>query len=114
MGNPVTQRFAVGSIVLGPQTPVNLDYLALTQTTVAVAIITGTAAFGVEYTLDDLNDPAVTAPQWFASKGIPPGTAATIYDAIIQPWLFARINITAMTGTLQFQIAQAFLTGNRG
>lgn len=114
MARPVKQHFDVATVVLGPQAPVNLDYLPLTQTTVAVYLTTGTASFGVEYTLDDLNDPTVTNPQWFASKEIPAGTAATTYGAFWQPWRFVRINIAALTGTLDFYISQSFITGPRG
>lgn len=114
MARPVSQHYDVAAVVLGPQTPVNLDYLPNTQTTVAVALISGTASFSVEYTLDDLNDLSVTNPQWFTSKEIPAGTAATTYGAFWQPWLFARINIAAMTGALEFKIAQSLITGPRG
>jgi len=106
MALPVTQRFNVASVVLGPQQPINWDLLPLTQTTIAVSIVSGTAAFSVEFTLDDLNDPTVS-PQWFTAKEFPVGTSASTYAAYWQPWRFVRLNLAATTGAVTFQFSQS-------
>jgi hypothetical protein len=107
MARPVRQTYDVETIVLGGQTPVSSDYIPLTATTIAVVIVTGTAEYSVEFTLDDVNDPNVT-PRWLSFTDFPTGTTETKYAAFAYPVVFIRINIAALTGILEFKIAQAF------
>lgn len=110
MGNPI--RRAYTPLDSGPQAPFPLDWLPVAQTTIGVFIVDGAATFGIEWTLDDVNDPAVT-PRWFPSEEIPAGTAATKYAAVHNPWLFGRINFSLITGNVELKVQQAFTTGNR-
>jgi len=106
MRNPVTQRFSAVLSVPGPQGAVNLDFLPFGTTTVAVIVVSGVAEFSVEFTLDDVNDATVT-PRWLTLEDIPAGTSETIYSAFYWPVQFIRLNIEALTGDLEFKVAQS-------
>lgn len=106
MLQPVTQRFSAAGSVPGPQIPLALDFLPFGTTTVAVVIVSGEATFSVEFTLDDVNDPEVT-PRWLTLEDIPAATAETIYSAFYWPVQFIRLNIEALTGNLEFKVAQS-------
>lgn len=110
MGNPIRRSYT--PLDSGPQEPFPLDWLPIAQTTIGVYIVDGGATFSVEVTLDDVNDPDVT-PRWFTLQEIPAGTAATIYAAIHNPWLFGRLNLALITGNVELKVQQAFNTGNR-
>ena len=89
----------------GPQTPINLDFLPLTATTVALWVAGGaTIAAVVEVTTDDVNDPSVT-PRWFPLADAP--TTGTGYTRFYEPWRWIRLNITSITGAVEFKVAQA-------
>lgn len=107
MGNPSRQVFnAATDAVTGPQEPKCLDFLPLTSCTLAVAITDGEAAYSVEVTLDDVNDPAVT-PVWFTHKAFPAGTNVDKYDELFSPWRWVRLNIESFTGSVSFYVSQS-------
>lgn len=106
MGNPSRQNFSAATASLGPQEPKALDFLPLTSCTLAVAILSGEAAYSVEVTLDDVNDPAVT-PVWFPHKDFPAATAASKYGELFSPWRWVRINIATLTGSVSFYVSQS-------
>jgi hypothetical protein len=114
MGNPVRRFYTLAGTAVGPQVPLNLDWLPVAQTTIAVWVA-ATAAYSVEGTLDDLNDAdqAATA-RWFTLDQFPVGTVISKYAALINPWLFLRINITALTGDVELRVQQAWNSGPRG
>lgn len=103
MGNPVSRTYAVATTVVGPQLPVNLEWNALAHFTLGVFIVSGTAAYSVEGTLDDINDPSVT-PRWFTLNEFPVSTAVTKYAAFQNPWLFVRLNVEAITGLVEMKV----------
>jgi|SRR5688572_10342413 len=109
MGNPVRRSYT--ALDSGPQQPINLDWLPLAQTTVAVWL-EASAEYSIEVTLDDVNDPDVT-PRWFTLEEFPVMTTASKYAAIFNPWLFLRLNIGLTTGGIELKVQQAFNTGNR-
>lgn len=101
---PRTQTFDA-TTTPGPQEAINLDYLPLTATTVALWVDSGaTVAAVVEVTTDDVNDPAVT-PRWFPLQDGP--TTATAYARFFEPWRFLRLNIASITGAVELKVAQA-------
>jgi hypothetical protein len=101
---PRSQAFSASTLP-GPQAPINLDFLPLTATTVALWLAGGaTIAAVVEVTLDDVNDPRVTA-RWFPLDGAP--TNASGYTKFYEPWRFIRLNITSITGAAEFKLGQA-------
>lgn len=106
MGNPVSRTYSAASVVPGPQTPVNMDFIPFGTTLLGVAIVEGEASFSVEFTLDDVNDPNVTA-FWFTLDDIPAGTNETTYASVYFPLRFVRLNLEALTGTVQFKVAQS-------
>ena len=68
-------------------------------------IASGTATYGVEFCLDNVNDPTITA-RWFPDATLPAGTTAsgtTTYNAPIQ---FVRVNIAALSGVLEMKVLQ--------
>jgi hypothetical protein len=102
---PQTQRYSALTQP-GPQTPINLDYLPLTATTVGLWLDGGgaTISASVEVTTDDVNDPSVT-PRWFPLDG---GTfTATAYTKFFEPWRWLRLNIASITGNAELKVAQA-------
>lgn len=109
MADPSRQNFSAATTTLGPQQAKNLDLLPLTATTVAVAVASGTAAYSVEVTLDDINDPNVT-PIWFTLTDFPVGSSASKYGSFINPWAWIRLNIAALTGNVSFYVSQSFDT----
>ena len=63
--NPVSITYDPVTTILGEQTPINLDFIPLTETFVGVYVSggPGSAFFTVEITIDDVNDPSVE-PRW--------------------------------------------------
>lgn len=106
MGNPSRQNFSAATAALGPQEPKALDFLPLTSCTLAAAILSGEAAYSVEMTLDDVNDPVVT-PVWFTHEDFPAGTVVSAYSELFSPWLWVRINIASLTGDVSFYVSQS-------
>ena len=104
--NPVSRTYTAAGSTPGPQVPVNLDFLPLATAFLGVAVVSGEATFSVEFTLDDVNDAAVT-PFWFTLDDIPAGSNETTYKVAPFPIRFARLNLEALTGTVQFKVAQA-------
>jgi len=96
----------------GPQTPINLDFMPLSATTVALWVDGGVTFTGVvEVTTDDVNDAAVT-PRWFPLDGAP--TTASGYTKFFEPWRWIRLNIVSITGDVEFKVAQAAEQLHRG
>lgn len=104
--NPVSITYDPVTTILGEQTPINLDFIPLTETFVGVYVSggPGSAFFTVEITIDDVNDPSVE-PRWFALKGAP--TDDTDYVSFTHPVRFIRLNIAALINPIEFKIAQA-------
>mgnify|MGYP003462309419 CR=1 FL=1 len=107
---PISRFYDLVTTIVGPQTPVCLDFIPQTDTFIGVVIVDGTADFGIEFTLDDVNDPDVT-PRWFELNEIPKGTVSTTYAHISFPLRFARVHIETFTGHLELKVAQA-IAGN--
>ena len=107
---PVYQSFNGTTVTLGPQTPISIDFLkAPINVTVAVWITTA-ATYNVEFTLDDVSDPLLPpdmVPRWFPDDNL--GMAQTISQTtlITYPCRFIRVNIQALSGTLEFKVMQA-------
>lgn len=119
MGNPVYRLYTVAGDV-GAKEPVNLDWLNVSQTTIAVWLA-DTGAYSVEGTLDDVNpasqggqDGEAPAPRWFPLDAFPAGTAVSKYATIQTPFLWLRINIAALTGNIEFKVQQAANAVMRG
>ena len=105
MGNPSRQDFNAATAQLGPQEAKSLDFLPLSATTLAVAVVDGEAEYSVEITLDDINDPAVT-PFWFTHKDFPTGSTTTKYGESFTPWRWVRLNLVSLTGDVSFYVGQ--------
>lgn len=107
MRNPAHQTFSAASVTPGPQTPLNMDYLPLGVSFLGVAIVSGSAEFSVEFTLDDINNLGGKDPFWFTLSDIAAGTNVTKYASVSFPIAFVRLNLTAITGNVQFIVAQS-------
>lgn len=109
-----TQTFSSASVVIGPQEPINLENLLVSATTLAVIISDGgSAAYTVEFTLDDVNAADVPSVEpvpviWFTSNEFPSGSSTTKYASLDYPVQFARINISSLVGDLQFKALQSY------
>jgi hypothetical protein len=118
MANPVYRYYT--TLDSGPQAPIPLDWLPITQDTVAVWL-SADAAYSIEATLDDLNPPqqggqvgASPTPRWFPLADFPAGTSVSKYAALFNPWMAIRINIEMTTGDIELKVQQALNTGPRG
>jgi hypothetical protein len=110
MGNPVRRKYT--TLNEGVQAPLNLDWLPIAQTLIAVWAA-GDATYSVEATLDDINDPTAE-PRWFTLKDFPVGTMGSKYAAIYEPWLFLRINFEIILADVELKVQQAWNNGPRG
>ena len=116
MGNPVYRRYTVAGTVVGPQAPINMDWLPLGQATLAVWLA-GAGAYSVEGTLDDVISPedggrvgSAVPPRWFTLTEFPVASAVAKYAAIRNPWLWVRINIESIGADIEFKVQQAVTT----
>ena len=89
----------------GVKDPWNSDWgLDHYQVTVGVWL-SNAATYSVEGTLDDVSNPNVT-PRWFALADFPVGSnTAKVVDLYTQ-FLFLRVNIAVLVGTLELKIVQ--------
>ncbi len=100
---PRTQVYSA-STQPGPQPAINLDYLPLANTTVALWLGSGSINAVVEVTTDDVNDPDII-PRWFPLEN--GAFTATGYTRFWEPWRFLRLNISSITGAAELKVAQA-------
>lgn len=103
-------RRTYGPADAGEQEPFALGHDALSSLTIGVHV-TGEATLGLEWTLDDVNE--VEVPLWFPSQEIPAGTTATVYAYVPGPWLFGRINLQIIAGSVTLFAHRAFTIGAR-
>jgi hypothetical protein len=90
----------------GTLTPVSLDWTNVPfNASFATNITTGTAIYSVEFTLDDVNNAAIT-PKWFATSAAPASTSASVNGGFTTPASFVRLNVSAITGTMLFTVLQ--------
>lgn len=102
MANPSYQTHTT----TGAKDPVLLDWtLTPFAVSVGVELASGTATFKVQYTLDDLNSSSPT-PYWFDDANIPAGTTATDITNYVVPIRAVRLNIAAISGTVNFKVVQ--------
>lgn len=93
MPNPYIVTFTT----TGAKTPCIVDRAQSPFNLSVAAIVLGTATYGIEYTLDDVNDATIT-PAWFSDANLPPGQVASGVSNYMFPVQAIRINITAITG----------------
>lgn len=109
--NPVLRTYNVAQpTAIGPQAPVNLDWLPFAAVTFGIFVVSGVATYSLEFTLDYLNldnDQANPNVRWFTLEDLPVGTVGTKYTAIYYPLQAARLNIAAITGTVEFKVLQS-------
>ncbi len=113
MANPIYRTYTVAGTVTGPQSPVNLDWLNVSQLGIAVWLV-GSGTYSVEGTLDDVNPPsdggqagAANPARWFTLDQFPVGGSASKASFVEFPWLFVRLNIAAIGGNIEFKVQQA-------
>ena len=101
MGMSVNQKHTS----TGVKGPVLMDWVPGGFATVGVW--TDGAIYGVEYTLDVLNDSSVTV-RWFNDPAMPPGTSASKTTSYDSPVRAVRVNITVLSGSiLEFKVLQS-------
>lgn len=118
MGNPVYRTYAIATN--GAQAPINLDWLNVSRTGIAV-FNGGTTTYTVEGTLDDIvpvaeggQAGASLTPRWFTLAEFPV-LATSRFASIEMPWLWIRINFAAPTdGSVEFKVQQAVNNVFRG
>ena len=106
MTKPRSIRYDPTAVPTGPQDPVNLDFIPDATTFVGVYSDGGAPSYGVEFTIDDVNDQDVT-PRWFVLKDIPFGSSNSQYASFSFPAMFVRLNIALFTSPLELKISQS-------
>lgn len=101
----ITQKFDPITAVTGPQLPVSMNHLSQADAFISVYDAAGTADYGVEFTPDDVNDLDVT-PRWFELPDIPLGSSGTKYASFSTPCRFVRLNLSFLTGKVEFKVLQ--------
>ena len=102
MANPSYRTYTTA----GEQLPWNADWaIPNFNVTVAAVLVSGTANYAIEYTLDDCSDPQVT-PRWIQTVEAPSGTSATAVARFNFPFRYVRLNIASLTGTLEMKCLQ--------
>ena len=93
----------------GEQPSINLDpSINPFSVTVAVAVVSGSASFGLEWSFDDFGSVSDASAVWFTDKLIPVGTTANIYENYSTPATRVRINIASNSGGLQLKVLQGY------
>ena len=108
MAGPVRRQYSLPTVVLGPQTFVNLDWTKIPfQASVLVDVQSGAASYGVEYTTDDIFGTAdPNTLRWIPSSVLPYGTTATGEWTVNFPVMAVRLNIYSMTGVINLTVIQ--------
>ena len=108
--NPLRQTFAAASS--GAQTALGIDWRENGATGFTYEVQYNSGASGsvtVETTLDDVNDPSITA-DWIAETG---AITSDTRGVIGHPVQFVRLNISSLTGgTLTFKVLVGSQTGD--
>ena len=83
----------------GAQPWIPLDVAqAIFNVGVGVKLVGGTATYGIEVTVDDVFNPAVTPVAYPAPAPLAPGAAANQLGAIVIPVRAVRLNVTVIGG----------------
>lgn len=69
------------------------------------AVVSATATYNVQFTLDDVYNSAIT-PTWFNITGFTGATASAVGNLTI-PCSAIRLNVTASTGTVTLTLLQS-------
>lgn len=100
-----TQTFDPATTTAGAQAPVSVNHLAPAEASLAIYDVAGDAEYGVEFTLDDVNNTNIT-PRWFELADIPAGSSGSKFTSITFPCKFVRLNLTLLTDTVEFKVLQ--------
>jgi hypothetical protein len=113
MANPIYRTYTVVSTEVGPQSPVNLDWLNIFQLGIGVWL-EGSAQYSVEGTFDDVIPPAqggqagaANPARWFTLDQFPVGGAASKAALVEIPFLWVRLNLAAIGANVEFKVQQA-------
>lgn len=101
MPNPYIVTFAD----TGAKTPCVVDRSQSPFNLSVGVVVEATGEYGVEFTLDDLDNPEIT-PEWFPDANLPPGQTGSGVTNYMFPVQAIRINITANTGAIRFIVLQ--------
>lgn len=77
---------------------------------VAAYIASGTATYGIEYTLDDpnLEDPNDVTVRVWPDANAPTGTTTSKISPYSAPVRAVRVNIASISGSLEFKVVQGY------
>lgn len=102
MANPSYRIYTTA----GEQAPWNADWaIPNFNVTVAAVLVSGTASYAIEYTLDDCNNPDLP-PRWIPTVEAPYGTTTTAVAKFNFPFRYVRLNIASLTGQLEMKCLQ--------
>lgn len=101
MANPSYRTYTTA----GAQDPWNVDWVITTfNVSVLAYVVSGTASYSIEYTLDDLNGDLPV--RWVETDAAPAGTSATKLVWIEYPVRAVRMNIAVVTGSIEMKCLQ--------
>jgi hypothetical protein len=104
----VRQKFTMGgSLVLGGQAPIAMDFVKNPfNASVTVDIVSGAASYTVEFTTDDMSIADPTAYRWLPCPEFTANNAASASANIGRAVTGLRLNIGSMTGEVRFAVIQ--------
>lgn len=95
----------------GAATACVLDWTVVPFNVSAAVILTaGTATYGVQYTLDDVNNATAQTVRWIADPSIGTGITSTGFTQFLSPVQAIRLNVASIgaTGNLEFKVIQGY------
>lgn len=91
---------------VGAQEPIGVSWMSSYPiVVVGVAIARGSATYGVQFTLDPIDDATIT-PRWFDVPGLITGTSTSGYASITWPICGVRFVGTVVAGSVEFKLIQ--------
>lgn len=99
------RRVVITSAGVGNSVPVPMDHRAQFFNVGIQVVVSATATFNVQATLDDIYNTTVT-PTWFNLTGFTGGTANAIGNLTI-PVAAIRLNTSANTGNVTMTLLQS-------
>lgn len=99
------RRVVITSAGVGNSIPVPMDHRAQVFNVGIQVVVSATATFNVQATLDNIYDSTIT-PTWFSLSGFTAGTASAIGNLTI-PVAAIRLNTSANTGNVTMTLLQA-------
>jgi hypothetical protein len=103
----IRQKFDLSTVILGGQAAIAMDWQKSTPSISVLAdVVSGTATYALEFTMDDLAETDIGDIRWHNSSEMPSATAGTRFANITYPVTGLRMNIQSITGEMRVTVIQ--------